>query len=346
MSFNDLDKQEEIKMSPEEEKKHKSFFSRICFSLVVYIVLTQCLGVLADYILNSINPELAESQNVWLIISTAIQYLIGFPALYLILKPMPKSAPVKAKLTGKEFFKVASISVFLMYVGNYVSLILMEAIESRFGALPENGIATILTDTDYIISIFLVGIIGPIVEEIIFRKLLIDRIRPYGEKIAVFFPALIFGLVHGSLYQFFYAFLIGTVLSYIYVKTGKIIYSTIIHCLINLVFGVLTSYISSLIDLEQLLEFALVGSIPEEYIAENLIPLSLYGIYTVIFYVFFFAGLVNFNRQIYRIRFKKGEVLFPKGKTLEVLTFNAGAIILISICIAMMALNTFSFALT
>ena len=91
MSFNDLDKQEEIKMSPEEEKKHKSFFSKICFSLVVYIVLTQCLGVLADYILNSINPELAESQNVWLIISTAIQYLIGFPALYLILKPMPKA---------------------------------------------------------------------------------------------------------------------------------------------------------------------------------------------------------------------------------------------------------------
>ena len=181
-----------------------------------------------------------------------------------------------------------------------------------------------------IISILLVGIIGPIVEEIIFRKLLIDRIRPYGEKIAVFFPALIFALAHGSLYQFFYAFLIGSVLSYIYVKTGKIIYSTIIHCIINLVFGV----------------FASVGNIPEEYITENLIPLSLYGVYTVIFYIFFFVGLVNFNRKLYRLRYNKGTIVFPKGKTLEILTFNAGAIILISICIALMAFNTFSFALT
>ena len=346
MNFNDLDKQEEITMSPEEERKHKSFFSRICFSLVVYMVVTQLIGVLAEYILNTVNPELLQSQNLWLIISSAIQYLIGFPALYLILKPMPKFVTVQQKLTGKEVFKATSIAIFLMYVGNYISLILMEAVESRFGSVPENGIETILTNTDYIISILLVGIIGPIVEEIIFRKLLIDRIRPYGEKIAVFFPALIFALAHGSLYQFFYAFLIGSVLSYIYVKTGKIIYSTIIHCIINLVFGVFASYVSSLIDFEQWIEFASFGNIPEEYIAENLIPLSLYGVYTVIFYVFFFVGLVNFNRKLYRLRYNKGTIVFPKGKTLEILTFNAGAIIFISICIALMAFNTFSFALT
>lgn len=342
MNFNDFETQNEITMTVEEEKRHKNLFSKICLAFIVYITLTQALGILVSYLY----PELLESETTYLIVSSAIQYLLAFPIFYWIIKKLPAQSPVKAKLTTREFIRFTSVTIFMMYIGNYVSQMIMATIEENFGAMPENSLDSILTENNYLVTAILVGIIAPIIEEFIFRKLLIDRLTPYGEKISVFFSALLFGLLHGNLYQFFYAFLIGIVLSAIYVKTGKIIYTISIHCFINLFFGVFTSYVISLLDIEQLMEYAYEGIIPEEYILANSTPLTLYGIYSVVFYALLIMGIFNFSRQLLSLRFNKGTVLFPKGKTLEIIFFNAGAVILISICLALMAFSTFSFAIT
>ena len=124
-------------------------------------------------------------------------------------------------------FIVYCVSTMILSIGNSL-------IGNTIGKVPENSVQTIVNEVPiYIIFIFAV-VIGPIVEEIMFRKLAIDRLLPYGEKIAVFLPAFIFGLIHGNFYQFFYAFFLGMLFSFIYVKTGKIIYSTILHCFINI----------------------------------------------------------------------------------------------------------------
>ena len=81
-----------------------------------------------------------------------------------------------------------------------------------------------------------------VVEEIAFRKLIIDRTVQFGEKNAVLFSAMIFGLMHGNFYQAFYAFGIGLVFGYIYTRSGKIRYTIILHIIFNLICGVLPSY--------------------------------------------------------------------------------------------------------
>ena len=73
-----------------------------------------------------------------------------------------------------------------------------------------------------------------LVEELIFRKLMLDRIRNYGEKTAIVFSAICFGLFHGNLTQFLYAFSVGLFLGYVYCKTGKVHYTMIMHALLNL----------------------------------------------------------------------------------------------------------------
>lgn len=342
MNFNDFDKQEEIVMTLEEEQSHKKHFSKICIAFIAYIATTQILGYLASYFF----PELFKSETSSLVIGSAIQYLLALPVFYWIIKGLPTSTPIKTNLSVKEFIKLTSVAVFLMYVGNYISIIIMTAIEEKFGAVPENSLDSILSGDNYLLTTILVGVVAPIVEEFIFRKLLIDRLSPYGEKIAVLFSAFIFGLIHINLYQFFYAFLIGAVLSVVYVKTGKIIYTILIHCFINLFFGVFSSYLFSLLDIEQLLEYAYEGIVPEEYLLANAEALSLYGIYMVVFYAMLIMGIFNLNKQIFSLRFRKGTVLFPKGKTLEVMFFNAGAVILITICLILTAISTFSFAIT
>ena len=84
------------------------------------------------------------------------------------------------------------------------------------------------------LTILLVAvIIGPIAEELIFRKFLLDRIAGYGQITAMLMSGLIFGLAHGNFFQFFYAFAIGVIFAWVYLRTGRIRYTMLLHMMIN-----------------------------------------------------------------------------------------------------------------
>ena len=232
-----------------------------------------------------------------------------------------------------------------MQVGNYISSIILTLIDNSLGFIPESSLDAILNESNIWISVLFVGLIGPIAEEFIFRKLFIDRLLPYGETVAIFLPSFIFGLVHGNLYQLFYAFFIGVALSYIYVRSGKIIYSILIHSFIDLFCGVFPSYILSMFDIDELLEIAYTGNITEEYIMANSTPLTLFGIYSFVTTALLIMGVFNFNRNLRNLRFNKGSIQLPKGNSLDIIMFNKGMLVLISTCIILIALSTFTPAL-
>ena len=84
------------------------------------------------------------------------------------------------------------------------------------------------------IEILIVGIIVPIVEELIFRKMLINRLSKFGYAPAVLLSALAFAIFHGNFQQFFYALLLGIMFGYVYAYSGKIRYSVLLHMGYNL----------------------------------------------------------------------------------------------------------------
>lgn len=84
-----------------------------------------------------------------------------------------------------------------------------------------------------VLTVFYVCFFGPVIEEYIFRWKLLNRLRPYGEKAAILYTALMFGLMHGNLTQFLYAAAIGVILGYMAVKTGRMLYNCLLHILIN-----------------------------------------------------------------------------------------------------------------
>lgn len=332
----------EITMSAEEKKSHKSIFSKLCLAALAYLVIVEVLAVLVGIIFQNVAPELLKNGNFSLIASSVLQYCIAFPIFYLIIRKMPRQAPVGEKMSIGRFIKYFFVSMTVMWVGNYISTYIMTYVESYLGEAPENAVDTVLNSTDVLLSALIVGIIGPIIEELMFRKLFIDRLTPYGDVIAILFPALMFGLFHGNLYQFFYAFFLGATFSYIYVKTGKIIYSIILHMFINLYCGVFPSYIMTLVDLDELLELSLTGAITEEYIEANSFAMTLFSIYGIGMLFMVAVGFFTLMRNLKNIRLNRGAVKFPKGSGAEIIFFNAGAIALIAVCLIVMALNTFT----
>jgi hypothetical protein len=73
------------------------------------------------------------------------------------------------------------------------------------------------------------------VEELIFRKILLDKLRRFGDLPAILITGLAFGIFHFNLLQFFYATVIGIMFAYITIRTNRIIYAIILHMMMNFI---------------------------------------------------------------------------------------------------------------
>lgn len=97
------------------------------------------------------------------------------------------------------------------------------------------------------LMILVVGIIGPICEELMFRGIVFHRLKDWVKpQAAIAISALLFGIYHGNIVQFFYATCMGVMLAIIYDKTGTLWISIVAHIAANLwsLFG--SSFWSSL----------------------------------------------------------------------------------------------------
>lgn len=85
-----------------------------------------------------------------------------------------------------------------------------------------------------IVSLICAGIIGPILEELIFRGIVYNRLKEITNiKKSKIITGLMFGIFHGNIIQFIYAFLFNIVLTKSYDKDNNILNPIIIHVSAN-----------------------------------------------------------------------------------------------------------------
>ena len=80
-------------------------------------------------------------------------------------------------------------------------------------------------------AVFIIGIAGPIIEETVFRRIVIDSLwTSYGRPwLGIVISAVLFGLVHMNPAQSVFAALIGIVYGWMYVRTGSMLPGIIAH---------------------------------------------------------------------------------------------------------------------
>lgn len=61
----------------------------------------------------------------------------------------------------------------------------------------------------------------------------VQLLRKYGNGFAVLSISIVFGLLHGNVIQFVFAFLVGLILGYITVKTDSVVPAILVHALNN-----------------------------------------------------------------------------------------------------------------
>ncbi len=268
----------------------KRTYSRIGFVLLVFGVVTFAgqfltgiiLGLLSEFFPGIIN----ETVIMW-IGNFLPLYLIGAPIFLLLMRRIPVEPYEEKPLGAGNFIAFLLICFPVMYggsiLGNLLSMVLS-------GGAGENPLMDYIFDSVFL-RILVMVIAAPLIEELVFRKQILDRTVQYGEKTAIFFSAMTFGLFHMNLYQFFYAWGIGLVLAYVYVRTRKLRYSVLMHMIINFMGGVIAPWVLTAIDVEAVAELD-PYTISESALMELLPGLLIYSGYVILLLGLSVAGIV------------------------------------------------------
>lgn len=89
------------------------------------------------------------------------------------------------------------------------------------------------------LEVICLGVLTPILEELIFRGLMYNQLtETMPKKMAVFMAALLFGAYHGNLLQMIYAFCLGLLIIYVYERFHTLLAPILFHIGAN-VLGIL-----------------------------------------------------------------------------------------------------------
>ena len=127
------------------------------------------------------------------------------------------------------------LCLVLNLVISYIIAILQRYLATVGVTIPESDFSISTPDTASIVMQFIyVIVLGPLAEELVYRGLILTLLKPFGKWLAVFFSALIFGMMHGNIPQMASSFTSALVMGVVAIQCGSIIPTLVIHICNNI----------------------------------------------------------------------------------------------------------------
>ena len=198
------------------------FFSGQVLVTVVYTFCLTITGIGYDEVLNTVmnNSSLIAIIGNFLAVAVAV--------LIFVIRKKRVSMEIGLHQTDPMFVILAA---FIGFGGTVVVSFLMNIIpftDSMWETYNE-GMDQITQDYG-IVAVIATVIVAPLVEEFFFRGLIFSRLaRGMNIYIAAVVSALMFGVAHGNFIQGTYAFLLGLLLCFVYVKSRSLWGAIAVH---------------------------------------------------------------------------------------------------------------------
>ncbi len=218
-------------LSEKREGKHIGRVALAVAAVPVLSLVAQLLLILPLQLFGLMD----DAMPMWLslALSSAAMYLVAMPLAYLILQGSPRTPRQDRSLRPLEALSLLAVSLALTFAGSIMGTLVNAFLSLLTGKDLSNPVADLTEQVPIGALILFVVILAPIMEELFFRRLLIDRLRRFGDLPAIVISGLAFGLIHGNFSQFFYATFMGLVFGVIYCYTGRLRYPVILHMFIN-----------------------------------------------------------------------------------------------------------------
>ena len=237
---------ETVENNAAQYRLDKKMFSRAGFALLAVIFIDLALEIGVSVIFGRFFPNVYATVYFPVCAQIVCNYMIATPIGILILRTLIKPIEEREnkKLGTSAFILWFSVAAAAMLIGSRIGSAVNSLIENAIGRGSHSALDTITNTLPLWLSFALMVVIGPIMEELLFRRGLTESLRPWGWKLAVLLSGVLFGVYHGNLEQFFYASFLGILLSYVYLYTGKVRYSIFLHMAINFVIGFIPTLIN------------------------------------------------------------------------------------------------------
>lgn len=343
--------------TPEPDySRDKRALSRMGLGCFAAAVISTGLSILADLIVARTVPQIRESWIYSVVKQVVIMYCLAIPAgIFIIrtsgIKATEPASDEKMSLGGILYTLILSSPLTLL--GAIASNIINQIISAiSGGSNSSSGISTLISDWPLWAIFLIVVVVGPIAEELLFRKTLAEALRPWGWKFAAFVSGAAFGLFHGNVEQMVYAFIIGVLLACVYLKTGKIRYSIILHMAFNFFGSFVTLAIMRLTtdpaDIASYTELFMnysgttLSEMPPELVelSMRLMPFTLA---TAGYYAFLggvlIAGLILIIPAAKSFRFREGERKIQRSYLGDTLFLAPGVVLFILISVVTIVLS-------
>lgn len=190
---------------------------------IIWLIIMNGMFFLTSFMI----PEAVFKQNICIVVSIAsLTTLFMYEILLFIRK--------ESLLKVCQFSKTDMINVGAsIIIGICYSFVILYVYNIFKIPNSNSGILNDLFDTNKIIFFLSVCVISPIFEEILFRGLIVYELKKIAPKfLAIVIQAILFALTHGIVMAFF-AFVLGILLSLVYLWVKSIWAPILVHIAIN-----------------------------------------------------------------------------------------------------------------
>ena len=216
-------------------------YNRLGLSMLAYMLIYQLFSLPVMYVVMAFWPQLLQSSWFSVFVGEFVQYLVAMPVAWLMMRTAhtPFCPLTKRRLSAMNFLRLFLVSVGLMFLFNLVGTGLNELISMVKGSPAGNIVEQSISSYTLAQSVLLTVVSAPIGEELVFRKWIYRCVGAYGPNAYILTSACMFMLMHGNIIQYPYAFAVGAVFAWVYLQTGSIWTTILLHAAVNFVGGVL-----------------------------------------------------------------------------------------------------------
>ena len=206
----------------------------LVFQVIVSIVMSKVTLAKGStvYDLYQSNAAFSYAVNILFISILSVGLPFGLVALINRKKYKTPIVPTKPLKFGTAAVWIC-FGMGLCVIANAGTSFLVTFFKNLGITLTQGDVAKPNSIFECILDIIGIAIVPAICEEFAMRCCALGLLKNYGKAFGVVSVSVVFGLLHGNVIQFIFAFLVGLVLAYITIKTESIIPAMCIHALNN-----------------------------------------------------------------------------------------------------------------
>lgn len=239
-SMNPNSNYQELAMIQMERRKQSSKLIKLGIIIGTVIVAYLIMQVMAVTFMKSIGlsstyETSALFQNCFNMVGVHfMSMLLPFGIMALVLKKEYKSPLIPTEKVGAlKGFTWIGVGMGGCMAANFFTNFVITYMNKLGYELTQGEILDPDSTLTCIVLVFSTAIIPGIIEEFALRCCTLGVLKNYGKGFGVFAVSVVFGLLHGNVIQFIFAFIVGLVLGYITIKTNNVLLAMTIHACNN-----------------------------------------------------------------------------------------------------------------